>query len=224
MGANHVHFEKQLRENDVTSHVLTSLKIYSVKVVLIIFIILGRPSQGEYSGLSNVEKCKLHRSKGRELKKKNDAIRKNLWRTKLKKNLMKYEQYKVNERYRKLQNKENKAVEVEEAYQCSSSSDSSFSNKQTLYRSLFRVEHLLPKSPHKKPEVIKKLIEKYHVKIPFNTKHGRPQKDLNEEEKKWFETFLSRNDVIYTNRGRKDHVYVGKIDGECRYKQRLFLL
>ena len=34
---------------------------------------------------------------------------------------MKYEQYKVNERYRKLQNKENKAVEVEEAGQCFSS-------------------------------------------------------------------------------------------------------
>ena len=65
-----------------------------------------------------MEKCKLYRSKGREQKKKNDAICKNLWRTKLKKNLMKYEQYKVNERYRKLQNKENKAVEVEEVYQC----------------------------------------------------------------------------------------------------------
>ena len=34
---------------------------------------------------------------------------------------MKYEQYKVNEQYRKLQNKENKAVELEEAGQCSSS-------------------------------------------------------------------------------------------------------
>ena len=32
---------------------------------------------------------------------------------------MKYEQYKVNEQYRKLQNKENKAVEMEEVGQCS---------------------------------------------------------------------------------------------------------
>ena len=53
---------------------------------------------------------------------------------------MKYEQYRVNEQYRKLQNKENKAVEVEEAGQCSSSPDSSFSNKETLHRSLSRAD------------------------------------------------------------------------------------
>ena len=46
---------------------------------------------------------------------------------------------------------------------------------------------------------------------------------MNEEERKWLETFLSRNEVSYTNPGKKDHVYVGKIDGERRYKQRLYL-
>ena len=72
-----------------------------------------------------------------------------MWRTKLKENPMKYEQYRVNEQNRKLQNKENKAVEVEEAGQCSSSPDSSFSNKQTLHRSLSRADNDLPKSPQK---------------------------------------------------------------------------
>ena len=52
-------------------------------------------------------------------------------------------------------------------------------------------------------------------------KRGRPQKDLNEEEKKWLKTFLSRSDIIYTTYGSKGHVYVGKIDGERHYKQRL---
>ena len=61
--------------------------------------------------------------------------------------------------------------------------------------------------------------------MPFkNSKRGRPWKDLNEEEKQWLETFLSRSDVTYTNPGRKDNVYVGKINGERRYKQRLYLL
>ena len=114
---------------------------------------------------------------------------------------MKYEQQKVNEWYCKLQNKENEVVKVEEAGQCSSSPDSSFSNKQTLHRSLSHADNHLPKSPHKKAEVIEKLVEKYHVKIPFNTKRGRPRKDLNEEEKKWLETFLSRSDVRYYNPG-----------------------
>ena len=62
------------------------------------------------------------------------------------------------------------------------------------------------------------------MKTLFKTKCGRHPKNLNEEEKTWLETFLSRSDVSYTNPGRKDHVYVGKIDGERRYKQLLCLL
>ena len=108
-------------------------------------------------------------------------------------------------------------VEVEEAGQCSSSPDSSFSNKQMLHRSL-------AEKSAQKAEVIEKLVEKYHVKIPFNTKRGRPRKDLNEEEKKWLETFFSHREVSCTNPGRKEHVHVGKIDGESCYKQRLYLL
>ena len=141
------------------------------------------PSKSEYSGLSNAEKCELYRSKESEQKKKIDALRKKSWRTKLKENPRKYEQDKVNERYRKLQNKENKAAEVEKAGQCSSRPDSSFSNRQPLHRSLSRADNHLPKSSHKKADVIEKLVEKYLVKIPFNTKRGRTRKDLNEEEK-----------------------------------------
>ena len=44
------------------------------------------------------------------------------------------------------------------------------------------------------------------------------------KKKKWLETFLFRIDVSCTNPGRKDHVYVSKIDDERRYKQRLYLL
>ena len=53
-------------------------------------------AQGEYSGLSNVEKCKMHRSKGSEQNKKNVILRKKLWHGKLNENPTKYEQYKVN--------------------------------------------------------------------------------------------------------------------------------
>ena len=56
----------------------------------------------------------------------------------IKENPMKYEQYKVNERYRKLKNKENKAVEVEEADQA------------MLHRSLSRAGNHSPRSLHKK--------------------------------------------------------------------------
>ena len=42
--------------------------------------------------------------------------------------------------------------------------------------------------------------------------------------KKKLKTFLSRSNVSYTNPGKNDHVYVSKIDGECRCKERLYLL
>ena len=61
----------------------------------------------------------------------------------IKENPMKYEQYKVNERYRKLKNKENKAVEVEEADQA------------MLHCSLSRAGNHLPKSLHKKQSHLK---------------------------------------------------------------------
>ena len=73
---------------------------------------------------------------------------------------------------------------MEEAGQCSSIPDCSFSNKQTLHRSLYCADNHLPKSPRKKAEVIKILVEKHHVKIPFTAKRGKSRKDLTGEEKK----------------------------------------
>lgn len=106
-----------------------------------------------------------------------------------------------------------------------SSSPSSFTTKQSLHRSVSRVNNLLPKSPHKKAEVIEKLAKKYQVKFQFKkTSRGRPRKDLDEEEKQWLIDFLSRADLTYTNPGRKDNVYIGKVDGEKVFKQKLYLL
>ena len=92
-----------------------------------------------------------------------------------------------------------------------------------LYRSLSRANNFLPKSPHKKAEVIEKRAEKYKVKFNFKKDpRGRPCKDLNEEEKSWLIEFLARADLTYANPCWKDNVYIGK---ENRiYKQRLYLL
>ena len=65
----------------------------------------------------------------------------------IKENPMKYEQYNLNERYRKLQNKENKAVEVEEADQA------------MFHRSLSRAGNDLPKSLHKKQKSLKNWLK-----------------------------------------------------------------
>ena len=99
---------------------------------------------------------------------------------------------------------------------------SSFSTKQSLHRSVSRLNNLLPKSPHKKVEVIEKLAEKYQVKFQFKKgSSGRPRKDLNKEEKDWLIEFLSRADLTYTNSGRNDNVYIGKVDGEKVFRQKM---
>ena len=104
-------------------------------------------------------------------------------------------------------------------------SPSSFSNKQSLHRSLSRANNFLPKSPHKKTDVIEKLAEQYKVKFNFKkSARGRPREDLNEEEKLWLIEFLARADLTYTNPGRKDKVYISKENRERIYKQRLYLL
>ena len=97
-------------------------------------------------------------------------------------------------------------------------SPSSFSNKQSLHHSLSRANNFLPKSPHKKAEVIEKLAYQYKVKFKFKkSARGRSRKDLNEEENRWLIEFLVRADLTYTNPGRKD-VYIGKENGERIYK------
>ena len=76
----------------------------------------------------------------------------------------------------------------------------------------------MPRSPHKKAEVVERLATKYKLRINLQQNRGRPRRELNEEEKICLIEFLNRSDISYTNPGRKDHVYIGKIDGESKYK------
>ena len=69
--------KSSLGKNDVTRHVMTSSKIYPRKVRIcydvsatFFYFSLGRPKKGEYSGLTNAEKCKLYRAKNNSDKKK----------------------------------------------------------------------------------------------------------------------------------------------------------
>ena len=121
-----------------------------------------------------------------------------------KENPYQYVQYKLNERYRKLKKtsnattSDNSDIVMKSQYMeerpgsstgqndtSSSISPSSFSSKQPLRRSLSRANNFLPKSLHKKAEVIEKLAEKYKVKFNFKkSPPGKPRKDLKEEKKR----------------------------------------
>ena len=146
-----------------------------------------------------------------------------------------YDKIKENDKLRKWAAKKNKeeevivpeAVHTEVRAQEDTSTQtpgSTFSCRQTLHRSLSRANCHLPKSPHKKAEIIQTLATKYKLRINLQQNCGRPRKELNEEEKIWLIEFLNRSDISCTNPGRKDHVYTGKIDSESKYKQKQYLL
>ena len=53
---------------------------------------------------------------------------------------------------------------------------------------------------------------------------GRPRKELSDEKKDWMIEFFSRSDMTYTNPGRQDNDYIGKVDCEQKYLPRQYLL
>ena len=60
--------------------------------------------------------------------------------------------------------------------------------------------------------------KKYKLRIVMNKKKtGRKATKLTEEEKQWIVDNLDRANLTYVNPGRKDHVYIGKKDGERQY-------
>ena len=84
----------------------------------------------------------------------------------------------------------------------------------------------MPQSPRKKVEIIQSLASKYQIRKNMHKNCGHPRKELSEEKKEWIIEFLSRSDMTYTNPGRHDNVYIGKVDGERKYlpQQYLYLL
>ena len=53
---------------------------------------------------------------------------------------------------------------------------------------------------------------------------GRKKKELTEEQYNWLTEFLLKPDMTYTNPGRKDMVYTGKVNGQSVYKTKHYLL
>ena len=107
----------------------------------------------------------------------------------------------------------------EEGRECSS-----FSNKQSKYRSLSKAEKALPSSPNERTEVVGALAKKYKLRINLlPQKPGPKAKVLKEEEIDWLTEYLDRGDISYITPGRKDYVYTRIIDGVKQYVQIRYL-
>ena len=90
-------------------------------------------------------------------------------------------------------------------------------------RSIQKVAKTLPKSPRKYKEVISTLANKFKLRIkPTLLKTGRAKIELTESEKEWLKNVLDKSDIAYVTPGRKDHNYVGKVDGKIQYVQKRY--
>ena len=96
-------------------------------------------------------------------------------------------------------------------------SPSAFKHVSTKSRCIKRVESDLPKSPHKRSEVVSSIAEKYNLRINLvKNKGGRPRKDLSDEQKQWLRNARDRSYLSMMNPGKKDNIYV------CNYSFKIF--
>ena len=82
---------------------------------------------------------------------------------------------------------------------------SAFKHGCTKYRSLKRADNALPKSPHKRKEIVSSLATKYQLRIQYTkNKRGRKREDLTEEQKEWLiNALLDRADISMMNPGKQ---------------------
>ena len=63
-----------------------------------------------------------------------------------------------------------------------------------------------------------------HLKIRFQGKGGgRTKNALSFAKEEWPSTFLDRADISRQTPGRKDNVFIGKVNGEKQYAQKRYL-
>ena len=78
-----------------------------------------------------------------------------------------------------------------------------------------KVAKALPKRLTKRKEVISALENIFKLNIkPIQSKARRPKNELAESEKEWLKNVLDKPNITYITPCRKDHRYVGKVDGK----------
>ena len=200
------------------------LKLKVVKSVKLVKLV---PSKMAPTKTTNAQRCKKYRKKNQERYRASDSLRKKHQRQEMKILCReKYETMKLKERLRKQQSrKKQKHILAELNTQSTPASTSStFTHRATKNRSLKKVETSLPKSPGKRNEIISSLATKFQIRIAYQPKRGRNKDVLSEKERKYLIEFFDKQDISYMTPGRKDNVYIGKVNGVSQYEQKRYLL
>ena len=100
-----------------------------------------------------------------------------------------------------------------------------FSQRSTYMLSLRKAEKALPKSPRKQKAVVTSFAEKFELKIaPQQNNRGSKRQEITEEEQSWLSEFLSQPDITYVTPGKKDQIYMRKVDGQKMFRPKKYLL
>ena len=177
---------------------------------------------------STAERCKKYRQKHKEVHREKDALRKRNYRQKMKANPIANEERLRVQREKKQQYrqrvKESIATATAANLVTEQNDDSAFLQAHIRSKSIQKVAETLPKIPRKHKEVISASATKFKLRIkPTQLKAGRPKNEMTESEKEWLKNLLDKPDITYVTPGRKDHRYVGKVDGKRQYVQNRYL-
>ena len=178
----------------------------------------------------NAERCKRYRDKKKSSDpeyNKIEAMRKQEQRIKTKfMNPQGHQLRLIKQKHRMkaLRARRSVAKEIKRLLETKEDLNSSFTNYAAKCRSVKKVESSLPKSPSKQTEVIRSLAKHYKMTKPATPQVGRRKKTLIPEEFEYVRNFMNRNDITQTAPGRKDHVYMGKINGKSQWEQKRYML
>ena len=73
-------------------------------------------------------------------------------------------------------------------------------------------------------KVVGGLAQKFKVRIKLPGKRGSKNRALTEDHENFLLDVFERSDLTYTNTGRKDNLYIDKMNGEKTFVQKHYLL
>ena len=90
------------------------------------------------------------------------------------------------------------------------------------HKEVYREKDALRKRNYRQKIKANPIVNKERLRVQRQQEHQ--QDELTENEKEWLKNLLDKPDITYVTPGRKDHRYVGKVDGKSQYVQKRYLM
>ena len=188
-------------------------------------IILFRFKIAVMAPLTSAERAKHYWEKNKERVREREALRKKLWR--VEKKVSNSEKNKARLLKERLYKREYRKRMKDQPSPISDSTEEGFSQRSSHMRSVRKAEKSLLRSPRKRNAVVSSLAKKFQWReLPqySQSNSGRPEQDLDADEKSWLIDFLDRRGIMYTTPGKRDQVYTGKINDKKVYETKKYFL